>query len=123
MFTTRRYAEWLKERLDERGWTQKDLTIASGVGQNRISAILNERVAEISVEQAIGFALAFDSEPTQVLLELGMWPPSKQEPLRFVAETRYGYRRPRLEPEQEIPGSDIPQKRAASSEEPIQEDE
>jgi len=68
-----RYASWVREEMERRGWSQKDLSLASSVGQSMISNILRGMVIRPSAEQIIGLARAFEMDPTRVLEALGWW--------------------------------------------------
>lgn len=69
------FQRFIRERMDERGWTAADLARASGVTKQTLSGILNDpraRLDRMPTERTTnGLARAFDVEHDVVLLAVG----------------------------------------------------
>ena len=85
------FAAVLKELMRQRGWTQRDLSVASGISQRQISSIVKgTQSATLDTVEAI--AQAFDLQTWHALIRATGLPPKDHARLqRVIAAFLDGY--------------------------------
>jgi len=75
-----RLRRYVQDRLDEFGWTQKELSMRTGViGPPMIARILQGQTVRMTVDQLVGLARAFDTTPQNILETIGEWPSETEQ--------------------------------------------
>ena len=87
------FATVLKELMRQRGWTQRDLSMASGVSQRQISNLV-KGTQSATLDTAEAIAQAFDLQTWHLLIRATGLPPNDRARLRrVIAAFLAGYRR------------------------------
>lgn len=83
------FSSWIKENMDERGWSQADLVRASGLSKQAISYYMNKSRYP-SIEAVIAICKAFTLPLTAGLVALGVLePPKDKDKLAEEAENLF----------------------------------
>lgn len=78
VFMTKRFGDWLIDRLNERNWSQSNLARASGITRGGISNLVNHvRTPDAATCQSIGLAL--NIPPEDIFRVAGLLPPKPEE--------------------------------------------
>jgi transcriptional regulator with XRE-family HTH domain len=87
------FAAVLKELMRHRGWTQRDLSMASGISQRQISNLV-KGTQSATLDTAEAIAPAFDVQTWHTLIRATGLPPDDRARLRWViAAFLEGYHR------------------------------
>ena len=87
------FAAVLKELMRQRGWTQRDLSMASGISQRRISDLV-KGTQSAALDTAEAIAQAFDMKTWHMLIRTTGLPPKDLARLRrVIAAFLDGYHR------------------------------
>lgn len=83
----------LKELMRQRGWTQRDLSMASGISQRQISNLV-KGTQSATLDTAEAIAQAFDLQTWHLLIRTTGLPPNDRARLRrVIAAFLAGYHR------------------------------
>ena len=87
------FAAVLKELMRQRGWTQRDLSMASGISQRQISNLV-KGTQSAALDTAEAIAQAFDMQTWHMLIRTTGLPPKDLARLRrVIAAFLDGYQR------------------------------
>jgi transcriptional regulator with XRE-family HTH domain len=73
-----KFAEWLMQRLDEKGWSQSDLARRANIARGTISNILNGTRA-VGPDTCLSIAKALNYPPEVVFRKAGILPPQDNQ--------------------------------------------
>lgn len=82
----RRYADWLREHMAARGWSQAETSRQTGLAVQTLITILAGRAFRPTALQISALATALDVSPSEIFSAIGLW----RDP---------GGGRPRIDPE------------------------
>jgi transcriptional regulator with XRE-family HTH domain len=83
------FAAVLKELMRQRGWTPRDLSLASGISQRQISNLV-KGMQSASLDTAEAIAQAFDMQTWHLLIRTTGLPPHDRARLRRVIRAFLG---------------------------------
>jgi transcriptional regulator with XRE-family HTH domain len=72
---TKTFGKWLIEQMQERGWSQSDLSKAAGLTRTAISDYVNQKRTKPDPEALVAIARAFHLSPIHVFRVAGILPP------------------------------------------------
>lgn len=85
------FTEWLKNRLDKKGWKQADLARESGLDTAVISNLVNGRRGP-GMDTYRALARAFDIKLKELFVEIGILEPEPDYDPIYEELARYAYR-------------------------------